>query len=82
MTDKRSKEPWHLDKRVNITIIGAVLLQTLVFGVWAGALDAKVNANSNWIRINAPVAERLGRLEEGQSWIKQMVERIDQKLEK
>jgi hypothetical protein len=47
MTDKRSKEPWHLDKRVNITIIGAVLLQTLVFGVWAGALDAKVNANSN-----------------------------------
>lgn len=35
-------ERWHLDKRVNVSIIGALLLQAAIFGTWVGGIDAVV----------------------------------------
>ena len=29
------REPWHLDKRVPVVIVGAILAQTFGFGWWA-----------------------------------------------
>jgi len=34
---------WHLDKKVPITLIGAILAQTFGFGVWAATLNARIN---------------------------------------
>jgi len=59
-----------------ITIVGALLLQTLAFGAWVGNVNANVNANRNWIAKNDTVSERLGRLEEGQTWIKDALKRL------
>lgn len=34
---------WHLDKKVPITLIGAILLQTFGFGWWASELSTRVS---------------------------------------
>ncbi len=57
-------------------VIGVVLLQTLAFGVYAGTLRSEVIANTDWIEKNGTVSERLGRLEEGQTWIKDALKRL------
>lgn len=36
---------WHLDKRVPITLIGALLVQTMAVGWWARGIEAQVHAN-------------------------------------
>ena len=33
---------WHLDKKVPISLIGAIVLQTFGFGFWAATLNARV----------------------------------------
>ena len=61
-----------------VSLAGALLLQTLAFGVEAGNLKTQVAANADWIKASGQtlvkkdgaVSERLGRLEEGQTWIK------------
>jgi hypothetical protein len=35
-------EPWHLDKRVPLALIGVILLQTLALGWWAATITARV----------------------------------------
>lgn len=35
---------WHLDRKVPIAIISALVLQTLAGGFWAGGLSTKVDA--------------------------------------
>lgn len=39
-------EQWHLDKKVPVSLIGAIILQTFVFGWMARGLDAKADANT------------------------------------
>ena len=41
MLDQTETE-WHLDKKVPITLIGAILLQTFGFGVWAENLNLRL----------------------------------------
>lgn len=40
MEDRDSE--WHLDKKVPITLIGAILLQTFGFGVYAAQLNDRI----------------------------------------
>ena len=35
---------WHLDKRVPVTIIGVIVLQSLTLGWWASNLDSRMTA--------------------------------------
>tara|TARA_R110000803_G_scaffold76565_1_gene141229 strand:- start:2465 stop:2806 length:342 start_codon:yes stop_codon:yes gene_type:complete len=37
---------WHLDKKVPLGLIGAVLLQSFIFGVWAATLQSSGEANT------------------------------------
>jgi hypothetical protein len=43
---------WHLDKKVPITLIGAIVLQTFCFGYWAATLTTRVG----YLESNAPSA--------------------------
>ena len=35
-------ESWHLDKKVSVSMIGAIAMQTLMLGWWASALHGRV----------------------------------------
>lgn len=51
---------WHLDKKVPITLIAAIMVQTFGFGVWAESLSARLD---NLERQNPSVAAELSKLE-------------------
>lgn len=54
---------WHLDKKVPVAIIGAILLQTGGIVWWAGSASERLTALERKAEITAPYAERLARVE-------------------
>lgn len=69
------REPWHLDKRVPVALIFAILLQTGTAFWWAASIQERVgNAEQDIVRIDARTdairdiaqdqAVQLGRIEE------------------
>lgn len=55
---------WHLDKKVPITLIAAIGMQTFLGGWYISALDARVRSLEEKALLVAPQAERLTRVEE------------------
>ena len=53
-------EDWHLDKKVPITLIGAILVQTFAFGVWAENLSIRLDSLE---RQTPSVASEFSKLE-------------------
>jgi len=51
---------WHLDKKVPISLIGAILIQTFGFGVWAENLNERIGELE---RTNPAVTAEFARLE-------------------
>lgn len=49
---------WHLDKRVPITLIGTILIQTFVVGRWAAMVQRRIEAQER--RIAAIRAKDIG----------------------
>lgn len=61
---------WHLDKKVPITLIGAIVAQSFVFGWYAATQSARTDAHTQRIEAiehrmdgMAPQAERIIRVE-------------------
>lgn len=82
-TDARASDnAWHLDKRVPIALILALLLQT-ASGVWWGArIDARVAALEATDLSRASSNERLARVEENLKAQSETLVRIDRRLER
>ena len=65
-------EVWHLDRKVPIGIIAAILLQTIIILIWATKLDSRVD----YLEKGQPVQDtRLERLESIGSRVAIMEER-------
>lgn len=76
------REPWHLDKRVPIALIFAILVQTAGMGWWAAQIDSRV-AHLEQVNVrNAGETERLTRVEEKIVAQGEVLERIDRRLER
>ena len=43
MPENHEREHWHLEKRVPITIIIAVVVQTIVIGIWIGRFETRMD---------------------------------------
>lgn len=54
---------WHLDRRVPITLIGAILCQTIVFAWGASNLWTRVDYLERQSIVLVPLSERIGKLE-------------------
>lgn len=86
-------EPWHLDKRVPVAIIFALLIQTAGAVWWASAMsssvaalreaDARLEAADVQIRIDANAHEtRLRVVEQGATRMETKMEAILESLER
>lgn len=85
------KEGWHLDKKVPISIIIMLLLQTITLVIWATRLDSRVSSveattSGHTIVIEAmrsaqnSVSVGLARIEERQSQMAEGVKDIKNQL--
>lgn len=65
MTSRRQPNDsnWHLDKKVPIAMIAAILFQTGGMVWWAASASERLNALERKADVVAPQAERLARVE-------------------
>lgn len=62
VSDEQDKH-WHLDKRVPVAIIVAIVVQTAGMVWWASSLSERVNTLERQAQSSAPQVERIVRLE-------------------
>lgn len=77
--DTKPRESWHLDKRVNISVIAALVAQCLLFGVaWGNIENRVVQLESDRNRLSI-VPERLAGIESTLIAIKERLDRMSKK---
>ena len=75
----QGREPWHLDKRVNISLIIGLLAQAVVFGSLYGRLENRVtNVEEATHRLDM-LPERLARIDEKLSALIDRLDRQDRR---
>lgn len=73
---------WHLDKRVPIALIMAILIQTAGALTWAGAASERINHLERQVIDGSDLGERAARLEEQVAHTRASLERIEEKLDR
>lgn len=79
-------DSWHLDKRIPIALIGAVVIQTLGVGWWAATMQARQEAHEKRIIVleaaDAKQVESAGRVAENLATIKALQEAMRGQLDR
>jgi type VI protein secretion system component VasK len=73
---------WRFDRQVSIGLVVTVFLQAAAALMWAGRASARIDDMQRRLEAQAPVAERLARLEEQAAATRQSLDRIEAKLER
>lgn len=73
---------WRLDRQISAAVLVAVALQAAAALLWAGKASARIDEVQRRLEAQAPVAERLARLEEQAEASRQSLDRIEAKLER
>ncbi len=73
---------WHLDRRVPIALIMAILIQTAGALTWAGAASERINHLERQVTGDSDLGERAARLEEQTDFMRAALERIETKLDR
>ena len=63
MADDAPEAKWHLDKRIPIALIVAIVVQTMAAVWWAGTSSARLDSIERRVEQMTPQAERIVRME-------------------
>lgn len=73
---------WHLDRRVPLALILAILIQTAGALTWAGAASERINHLERQVTDDSDLAERTARLEVQAAYMRAALARIEDKLDR
>ncbi|OYX03876.1 MAG: hypothetical protein B7Z12_08600 [Caulobacter vibrioides] len=73
---------WRLDRQVSAAVLVTVFLQAAAALLWAGKAAARIDEMQRRLEAQAPVAERLARLEAQAESARQSLIRIEARLER
>lgn len=73
---------WRLDRSVSAAVLVALAIQAAAALLWAGKASARIDEMQRRLEVQAPVAERLARLEEQATASRQSLARIEARLER
>ena len=73
---------WRFDRQVSLGLVITVFLQAAAALMWAGRASARIDDMQRRLDAQAPVAERLARLEEQATATRQSLARIEARLER
>ena len=73
---------WRFDRQVSLGLCVTVFLQAAAALMWAGRASARIDDMQRRLDVQAPVAERLARLETQADATRQSLLRIEAKLER
>lgn len=77
-----SANRWRFDRQVSLGLVVTVFLQAATALMWAGRASARIDDLQRRIDAQAPVAERLARLEAQADASRQSLARIEARLER
>lgn len=69
-------EGWHLDKRVPLALIVAILAQTFAFGYITASITSRVDGLEKYVSARAMDGERLARMETQLLYVTQGISEI------
>ncbi len=67
---------WHLDKRIPIALVVAIILQTASIMFWVGSIETRVANLEGAQSANSDVRDRVIRIEEQVKHIREGIDRI------
>jgi hypothetical protein len=73
---------WRMDRQVSLGLLVAVALQAAAALMWAGRASARIDDLRQRLDAQAPVAERLARLETQADATRASLARIESKLDR
>ena len=73
---------WRLDRQVSAAVLVALFVQAAAALLWAGKASARIDDMQRRLEAQAPVAERLARLEAQADATRQSLARIEARLER
>ena len=73
---------WRLDRQISAALLVAVALQAATALMWAGRASARIDDLRQRLDAQAPVAERLARLEAQADATRASLARIETKLDR
>jgi hypothetical protein len=76
-----SPNRWRLDRQISAAVLVAVILQAAAALMWAGRASARIDELQKRLDAQAPVAERLARLEAQADATRAALVRIEAKLD-
>lgn len=74
MPDQNPLTGWHLDKKVPLALIFALVMQTGAFAMWVGSINTRVDALENRQVALEDLRDRMIRVE---VLLEALVERVD-----
>ncbi len=72
---------WKIDKHIPVAVIFAMIMQTFAVIWWAAQMEARVNVLELQTAQNNQVIDRVSRVEEKVSALRESSQRIEQKLD-
>ncbi|CAN5394501.1 hypothetical protein BH10PSE4_BH10PSE4_23800 [soil metagenome] len=73
---------WRLDRQISVAVLIAIALQAATALLWAGRASARIDDLRQRLDAQAPVAERLARLEAQAEATRASLARIETKLDR
>lgn len=74
-------ESWRLERKIPLALVVALIVQTGAVLLWSGRAAARIDALEVRVEAQAPVAERLARLEAQGEAARAALERIERRLD-
>jgi len=79
---RRSEDSWHLDKRVPIAVIIALLIQAASIIWWASRVESRLAVVERYQHDNSQLSERVVRLEVLLERVDRTISRVERKIDK
>lgn len=80
--NRRAEDQWHLDKRVPISLILAIVAQTGAALWWASATNQRVSELEKFVLSRVTLPDRVTRLEVIAEQLPKTLDRIEGKLDR
>jgi len=74
-------QDWKIDKHIPVAVIVAICVQTFAVIWWAAQLETRVNVLENQLTQNTMLIDRVSRVEEKVSALRDSSRRIELKLD-
>lgn len=82
MTDMtRSSEPWHIDRRIPLALIGSILLQSGMASWWASGITQRMESLEAWRQDSKSVAADIAVVRSQVLDLKEVLRRIESRIQ-